>query len=166
MNGNGLGLIWPLAMTRIRLVLWWIVPSYKVCKIFTYLLRILVFILQHRKPGNLSPASALYLPFSPELWLALIGATVLSLSFTLVYSKYHPRTEISVHNLMLITLSTMCEESHMVTLSSLQSFTIRYGCGCKSILHIVRHWTNIHVFCSKVILCAGHYSRHSFDCII
>ena len=82
-------------------------------------------ILQHKKPGNLSPASALYLPFSPELWLALIGAIALSLSFTLVYSKYHPRTETSVYNLALITLASMLEESHMVSLSSLQSFTIR-----------------------------------------
>ena len=119
-------------------------------------------IFQHRKPGNLSPITALYLPFSPEIWLALIGVVVLSLCFTLIYSKYHPRSETSVYNLALITLASIFEESHMVSLSSLQSFTIRYNrAGLKML-----SYPYLHVFHLKVVLCAGYYSRSSFDSII
>ena len=82
--------------------------------------------LQHKKPGYKSPVTALYLPFSLKLWMAVISAIFLSLCFTVTYAKTHPDPELSVYNLAILTFASIFEESHVASMSLLHSNTIRY----------------------------------------
>ena len=82
--------------------------------------------LQHKKSGYKSPVTALYLPFSLKLWMAVISAIFLSLCFTITYANTHPDPELSVYNLAILTFASIFEEAHVASMSLLHSNTIRY----------------------------------------
>ena len=77
---------------------------------------------QHRKPGYLSPVTALYFPFSPNLWVSTISAIFLSLCFSLIYAIAHPEPELSAYNLVTMTLASIYKKDN---LRPLKSVTVR-----------------------------------------
>ena len=77
---------------------------------------------QHRKPGYLSPVTALYFPFSPNLWVATISAIFLSLCFSSIYAIAHPEPELSAYNLVTMTLASIYKKEN---LRPLKSVTVR-----------------------------------------
>ena len=129
LNQGGSNMISPPAMMRIKLVSWWTdysFPPHTLENTSFYMTIIYILQLQHKKPGYKSPVTALYLPFSLKLWMAVISAIFVSLCFTLTYANTHPEPELSVYNLAILTFASIFEESHMASLSSLHSNTIRY----------------------------------------
>ena len=85
--------------------------------------------LQHRKPGYLSPVTALYFPFTINLWMAVIMAIFVSLCFSLIYVIVHPEPELSVYKLITSTFASIFEQSSAA--SSLHSNTLRSYCLIK-----------------------------------
>ena len=77
---------------------------------------------QHKKPGYLSPVTALYFPFSPNLWVSTISAIFLSLCFSLIYAIAHPEPELSAYNLVTMTLASIYKKDN---LRPLKSVTVR-----------------------------------------
>ena len=86
---------------------------------------IFVIQFQHRKPGYMSPVTALYFPFTPKLWMAVVTAIIVNLCFSITYTVAYPEPELSGYKLIMLTFASICEEAHL-TSSSLQSNTIRF----------------------------------------
>ena len=80
---------------------------------------------QHRKPGYMSPVTALYFPFTPKLWMAAVSAIIVNLCFSIIYAVVYPEPELSVYNLIMLTFASIFEEAHLSS-SSLKSNTIRF----------------------------------------
>ena len=84
----------------------------------------IVFTLQHRKPGDLSPIFTVYRPFSIYLWIAFISAVFVGLSFMVIYVTAHPNPEGNLIHFVFFLLASMIEESNLRS-NNLKSITAR-----------------------------------------